>query len=218
MTLPAYAPPPMAPVPVVHADRHIVIADKPAGLLSVPGRGPDKADCLVARLQEQFPDVLSVHRLDMETSGLMVLARDAATHAALSRQFERRTVGKTYEAVVSGIPEDEAGVIALPIGADWPNRPRQRIDASNGKASRTVWQVIGQEGDDARLKLVPETGRTHQLRLHLDAIGHPILGDQLYGPPDAREAAVRLLLHATGLAFIHPATGEDVRLTSPCPF
>ncbi len=218
MTLPAYVPPPVEPVSIVHADRHLVIADKPAGLLSVPGRGADKADCLAGRLRVAFPDIMTVHRLDMETSGLMVFARDAGTQAALSRAFEQRAVDKRYEAIVWGVPDEGAGLIDLPIAADWPNRPRQRIDAGHGKPARTAWQRAGEAAGHARLILVPVTGRTHQLRLHLNAIGHPVLGDRLYGPPEAQQASPRLLLHATGLAFAHPATGDGLRFTSPCPF
>jgi tRNA pseudouridine32 synthase/23S rRNA pseudouridine746 synthase len=203
-------------------DPALLVADKPAGLLSVPGRGVDKQDCLSARLQALHPEALVVHRLDMATSGLFLMARGPAMQQALSRAFEQRQVHKRYEAVVAGelSANDAWQVIELPVGADWPNRPRQQVDAVNGRPATTRWQALGPGPlpGTTRLLLEPVTGRTHQLRVHLQAIGHPIVGDALYAPPAIAEAAPRLLLHATELALPHPATGEPSRWTSPSPF
>lgn len=207
---------------IVHADDAIVVADKPAGLLAVPGRGADKADCLWARVRERFADALVVHRLDQATSGLVVFARGAAVQRALSMAFAARDVAKAYVAVVAGGVAGEAGEIDLPLAADWPNRPRQAVDHARGKPSLTRWRVLarGATHDVAstRLALEPVTGRSHQLRVHLQAIGHPIVGDALYAPPPVAAGAPRLLLHATRLAFAHPGSGERVAFESPPPF
>lgn len=216
MTL-SYAPPDH-PVPIVYLDESLVIADKPSGLLSVPGRGPEKADCLVWRLQKDLPQVLIVHRLDMETSGLMILARTAEVHKAMSKQFENREISKTYMARVAGVPGETKGRIDLPLSKDWPNRPLQKVDVLNGKPSVTVWQLISAQQASAELKLTPLTGRTHQLRVHLNAIGHPILGDTLYGTPASQSGATRLQLHASALSFAHPLSGEKMMLQSCAPF
>ncbi len=207
----------------MHVDGDLIVFDKPAGLLCVPGRGADKQDCLSARAQAAYPDALVVHRLDMATSGLCVLARGAAMQRALSAMFADRKVDKCYEAVVAGHPQPcgPAGwsIIDLPIAADWPNRPLQVIDPHAGKPSQTRWRLIRHEdANTSRLELQPLTGRTHQLRVHMEALGHPILGDALYGGPDERARAPRLLLHARELAFIHPATGAPARFTSTTPF
>ena len=213
-----YVPPPPEPLTVHWIDAELLIVDKPSGLLTVPGRGPDKADCLWSRLAADYGDIEIVHRLDMETSGLVIFARSKAAQRAMSMAFERRGVSKTYEAMVWGDVLGCAGEIDLPLITDWPNRPRQTIDYDNGKPSQTEWTCLGRSGDRSRLKLVPITGRSHQLRVHLDAIGHPILGDSLYGSPDSRAAARRLLLHATELVFAHPVTGARVSVTSCAPF
>ncbi|MBW7900862.1 MAG: RluA family pseudouridine synthase [Rhodocyclaceae bacterium] len=218
---PPYAPPADAGFGrLLHADDALLVVDKPAGLLSVPGRGPGKDDCLVRRLRERYPDALIVHRLDMETSGLIVLARGAAMHRALSLAFQRREVEKGYAAVVDGLPAADAGTIALPLAADWPNRPRQKVDPLSGKPALTRWRVLARDPvrGAARLALEPETGRSHQLRVHLMAIGHPILGDALYAPAPARAKAARLLLHADCLAFAHPADGRRLAFSCPAPF
>lgn len=194
----------MHPTPtLVHLDAHLLVADKPADLLCVPGRGPDKADCLVARVQASWPDALVVHRLDMATSGLVLFGRGPAMHRALSMAFEARQVHKRYEAVVAGLVADEAGEVTLPLLADWPRRPLQKVDLAAGKPSHTRWQVLSRDvaAGTTRLALQPLTGRTHQLRLHLAAIGHPILGDEFYAPPAVLAAAPRLLLHACHLAW-----------------
>ncbi len=210
----------MLPLSLIHVDPFLVVADKPAGLLSVPGRGADKADCLVARVQAVHADALAVHRLDMATSGLIVLARGAAMHRALSMAFAGRQVHKRYEAVVDGLLVDDEGEIGLPLIADWPNRPRQVVDHAIGKPSLTRWRVIGRDAAAGRTRvaLFPVTGRSHQLRVHLSAIGHAILGDDLYAPPLAATATPRLLLHASELRLAHPVTGEALAFDCPVPF
>jgi tRNA pseudouridine32 synthase/23S rRNA pseudouridine746 synthase len=212
-----------APIRFVHVDDSVLVLDKPAGLLSVPGRGPDKQDCLSARVQAQYPDALVVHRLDMSTSGLIVMARSAVMQRALSSAFEHRLVRKRYVAVVSGdldAADGEWQVINLPIGVDWPNRPCRVIDPQNGQPSTTRFRVIHTDplNNTTRVELEPVTGRTHQLRVHLLAIGHPILGDMLYGPAETAARSPRLLLHACALAFAHPHDGEPLQLASPADF
>jgi tRNA pseudouridine32 synthase / 23S rRNA pseudouridine746 synthase len=205
---------------LVYLDEHLVVLDKPAGLLAVPGRGEDKQDCLSARAQALWPDALVVHRLDMATSGLFLMARGIHMQRVLSRAFSDRSVDKRYEAVVAGeLGEPGAqGVIDLPIAADWPRRPLQKVDPEHGRPSTTRWEVISQVGGQTRLALEPVTGRTHQLRVHLQAIGHPILGDTLYAPQQVQALAARLLLHATALQLAHPATGEALAFVSAAPF
>ena len=214
---------------VVHADDHLLVLDKPAGLLCVPGRGPDKADCLSARAQALCPDALTVHRLDMATSGLVVMGRGAGAQRTLSLAFAERRVHKRYEAMVAGVP-DTSGAdaegwsdIHLPLIVDWPNRPKSKVDFEIGKPSHTRWRVLSVAevpglGPCARLALQPVTGRSHQLRVHLLALGHPILGDDLYADAASLAAAPRLLLHACAIDLPHPVTGERMRFTSPPPF
>ncbi len=205
-------------ITVVYVDDFLIVLNKPSGLLSVPGRGPDKQDCLSARVQTHYPDALVVHRLDMSTSGLIVMARSAATQRALSTAFSARTVHKRYEAIASGAiaigPPATWQTIAMPIAVDWPNRPL-RLIAADGQPSETRYQVlhIAADQQSTRVALEPVTGRTHQLRVHLKAIGHPILGDALYAPQAVSMQAPRLLLHASGLSFTHPATGEALQFT-----
>ncbi len=225
---PSPSPPPpilsVAAVPelrLVHVDDELVVADKPAGLLCVPGRGADKADCLHARVVAQIADARVVHRLDMATSGLVVFGRGAAAQRGLSIAFAERRVDKTYEAVVDGIVDRDEGGIDLPLAADWPRRPRQMVDPAHGKPSQTHWQVLSRDpaAGTTRLALLPTTGRSHQLRVHLAAIGHPIVGDALYGAVDDGRPAGRLLLHACALTL--PALGarrQALRLHSPVPF
>jgi tRNA pseudouridine32 synthase/23S rRNA pseudouridine746 synthase len=200
---------------VVYRDESLLVVNKPAGLLAVPGRGPDKQDCLSARLQQVFPDALVVHRLDMATSGLMMFARGAGMQRRLSQMFQEREVGKRYIAVVSGKPEQEVGEISLPLVCDWPNRPKQMVDHALGKPSLTRYRMLDMESGNSRVQLEPVTGRTHQLRVHMAEIGHPILGDGLYG--DAA-CAPRLLLHACTLELRHPVSGDPLNFASPAPF
>lgn len=210
---------PLQPLQLVHADSRLLVANKPAGLLCVPGRGPALADCLATRVQTQWSDARVVHRLDMATSGLVLFARGALMQRRLSMLFEQRRMHKRYEAVVHGLLSEDRGEIDLPLAADWPNRPRQQVSATLGKASLTRWQVLSRDTADgsSRLALEPVTGRTHQLRVHLAAIGHPILGDALYAPTPWDKAAPRLLLHACSLAWEDALTGA-CRFDSTPPF
>ncbi|MDE2606648.1 MAG: RNA pseudouridine synthase [Burkholderiales bacterium] len=201
-------------------DEHLLVLDKPAGLLAVPGRGADKQDCLAARAQALWPDALVVHRLDMATSGLFLMGRGIHMQRVLSRMFAERQVDKRYEAVVAGDlgPLGTRGEIDLPLAADWPNRPRQQVDPVHGRPSLTRWEVLARQDGTTRLALEPVTGRSHQLRVHLLAIGHPILGDALYAPPGVLARAPRLLLHACALRLSHPVTGEALIFESRVPF
>lgn len=192
-------------VELLYTDDHLLVAVKPAGLLSVPGRGPDKQDCLSARVQHRFPEARVVHRLDMATSGLILFARSPVMQRKLSIMFQQREIDKRYLAVCGGMLALPQGEIDLPIAPDWPNRPLQRIDIEHGKPSLTRYRLLRQENGHSRVELEPVTGRTHQLRVHLAAIGHPILGDGLYGD---EHSAPRLLLHACLLRFTHPMGGE----------
>jgi tRNA pseudouridine32 synthase / 23S rRNA pseudouridine746 synthase len=200
---------------LIHRDGALLVANKPAGMLAVPGRGADKQDCLSARIQKSYPDVLVVHRLDMATSGLIVFAHGATMQRRLSRLFHDRKVSKRYVAVVEG-KLDGAGEIDLPLMADWPNRPKQKVDHAEGKHSLTRYRLLAYNAasDTSRVELEPVTGRTHQLRVHLAAIGHPIVGDQLYGG----RTAERLMLHAGTLSFVHPLNGQLLQLHSESPF
>ena len=202
---------------LVYVDEHLLVLDKPAGLLAVPGRGEDKQDCLALRAQRLWPDALVVHRLDMATSGLFIMGRGIAMQRRLGRAFADREVDKHYEAVVTGVVAPDTGSITLPLAADWPRRPLQKVDAA-GRPSETRWTVVTRDADSTRLLLEPLTGRTHQLRVHLQAIGHPILGDALYAPPDVQARSPRLLLHATRLQLTHPAGGEPLVFESAAPF
>ncbi|MHB1214915.1 MAG: RluA family pseudouridine synthase [Thiobacillus sp.] len=207
----------------LYADDTLLVFDKPSGLLAVPGRGPDKQDCLAARAQACYPDALIVHRLDMATSGLMVMARGAAAQRALSKAFAAREVDKRYIAVVAGRLESLPqawGVIDLPIIVDWPNRPLRIVDHQLGKPSITRWRVLGHDETNlnTRVELEPITGRSHQLRVHLRELGHPILGDALYAPADVQALSSRLLLHAWSLSFVHPVAGGVLAFACPPPF
>jgi len=210
-----YAPPP-GPVPVIHADDDILAVDKPAGLLSVPGRGPDLADCLIDRLRGDFPGVRLVHRLDLDTSGVIVFGLTAQAQVHLARQFEERRTTKRYQALVAGQVSGRQGRIDLPLIVDWPNRPRQMVCHDTGRPAQTDWRLLRPEGGNSRLRLIPLTGRTHQLRVHMQALGHPILGDSLYSA-DWRDWP-RLMLHAEELRLTHPATGQPLALRAPVPF
>jgi len=212
---------------VVYEDDSLLVLNKPSGLLSVPGRGEDKQDCLSSRVQVCYANASIVHRLDMGTSGLMLMARGAAAQRLLNDAFASRAVHKRYEAVVDGLvrPQGQQNSelwheINLPIALDWPHRPLRVIDAQSGKASQTRWQVVSLDPSSgtSRLRLEPLTGRSHQLRVHLKAIGHPIVGDTLYAPTCVQAKAPRLLLHATELGLIHPVSNQPMRWLSPAPF
>lgn len=210
-------------VQVVYVDPSMVVLHKPSGLLSVPGRGPDKQDCLSARVQHIYADALVVHRLDMATSGLIVMARGAAAQRTLNDAFAARLVHKRYVAVVCGellTQEDIWKVIDLPIIVDWPNRPLRMIDHHRGQPSVTRWRSMrfDQSRQTTKIELEPITGRSHQLRVHLQAIGHPIVGDSLYAPATVAAMAPRLLLHASALAFPHPLSGNTVAFECPPDF
>ena len=215
-------------VALVYADDTLLVFDKPAGLLSVPGRGPDNADCLSARAQALWPDALVVHRLDMGTSGLLVMARGLKAQRTLSHAFAQRQVHKRYVAVVAGTPlptqPDADGwcEIDLPLIVDWPNRPKSKVDYELGKPSRTRWRIHADPAnaniEATRLELEPVTGRSHQLRVHLQAMGHSILGDELYADDTALAAAPRLLLHACFLDLPHPVSVERLQFTCAAPF
>lgn len=211
-----YSPPDLPPS-VLHEDPDFVIVEKPAGLLSVPGRGAHLADCLIARLQAVWPEVLLVHRLDLDTSGVMVFARSKAAQGAISQQFEQRRVDKHYVARLAGEMAADAGQVDLPLIVDWPNRPRQHVNPETGRPARTDWQVISRSAGETRVRLVPLTGRTHQLRVHMAELGHPILGDTLYATGAAQDHP-RLMLHAERLTLVHPTSGERLEFTAPAPF
>jgi tRNA pseudouridine32 synthase / 23S rRNA pseudouridine746 synthase len=211
-----YAPPQDPPV-ILHDDDHIVIVDKPAGLLSVPGRGADRADCLIDRLRSEFIDILLVHRLDLDTSGVMVFARTKAAQANLGQQFEKRVTGKNYLARLHGHLQPDKGRVDLPLIVDWPNRPRQHVNHETGKPAMTDWRVLKRPEGETRVRLSPLTGRSHQLRVHMAALGHPILGDPLYAEGEAA-AHPRLMLHAESLRLRHPESGVTMTFSAPCPF
>ena len=197
------------------------MVNKPTSLLSVPGRHPANRDCVITRVQQFMPNARIVHRLDMDTSGIMVLALDAQSHRELSRQFENRSVNKHYEAVVFGCVQHDSASIDAPLCCDWPNRPKQKVDIENGKTALTHYQVMARiqhPTPQTRLRLTPVTGRSHQLRVHLAHIGHPILGCEFYAHPHAHHQSSRLLLHATYLALTHPKTGQWLQQHSPAPF
>jgi len=217
----AYRPPPDTGLEVLHVEPAFVVLAKPPGLLSEPGRGPDKRDSLLVRAQAVYPDARIVHRLDMMTSGVIVLAREALAHASLSEAFREREVDKRYEALVHGRPAADEGEIDLPLVVDWPNRPRQVVCHDTGKPSLTHYRVAGQVRVDGvgtltRIALTPVTGRTHQLRVHLASLGCPIAGDPFYGI--AGDPSPRMMLHACRLALPHPLTGEPLVFVSAVPF
>jgi len=209
--------PPQEPLRILHDDHEILVVDKPAGLLSVPGKGDHLADCLIARIALVFPMVLLVHRLDRDTSGVMIFALTRHAQRHLGLQFEKRQVRKTYVARVWSRVEKDSGTINLPIAVDWPNRPRQHIDHEAGREAITDWRVIRRDEGETRVRLTPHTGRSHQLRVHMLALGHPILGDPFYATGPARDFP-RLMLHSESLRLRHPDGGKHMRFTAPCPF
>lgn len=215
-----YAPP-EGPLTVLHEDHCLLVIDKPAGLLSVPGKGAGLADCLLARVQAAWPQALLVHRLDRDTSGVIVFALSPQAQRHLGLQFERRHMKKTYVARVAGHVAGAAGEVDLPLVVDWPNRPRQKVCHDTGRAAQTGWKVLRRagsgDGAETRLRLMPVTGRSHQLRVHMLALGHPILGDSLYAQ-GAAAAHPRLMLHAETLQLRHPDGGHGHRFRAACPF
>ena len=209
--------PPQDDIEIVHADHEILVVNKPSGLLSVPGKGPELADCLITRLQAIYPEVLLVHRLDRDTSGAMVFGLTPHAQRHLGKQFEKRTTKKTYVARVHGQVEHKTGTVDQPIGVDWPNRPLQMIDYENGRAAQTDWRVMKSNEIESRLRLFPKTGRSHQLRVHTKFIGHPILGDPLY-TPDTYQDYPRMMLHAEELRISHPDGGKGHTFRVKAPF
>ncbi len=217
-TLTDYFPPMEPYLDVLHVDDDILVVNKPSGLLSVPGKDPSLWDCVEHRARQSYPSAGMCHRLDKDTSGVLVLALNKRAHGKIGSQFEHRQTTKFYVARVAGIIEEDEGLVDLPLATDWLNKPRQRVDHENGRAAQTRWQVIEREANATRVKLVPLTGRTHQLRVHMKAIGHVILGDVFYADPEALAAADRLQLHAAELGFTHPTTGEFTTYSAPLPF
>ncbi len=216
-----YNPPPME-LKVLYEDERLLALSKPSGLLSVPGIGADRADCLAKRIAEKYPEALVIHRLDMDTSGVFLMARDKKAQGNIGKQFEQRRVSKTYIADIWGVPEENSGLIDLPLRCDWENRPLHMVCHEHGKPAQTKWEVIETREiagkPCAHLRLEPITGRTHQLRVHLKAIGFPIVGDAFYAPDDAYEASNRMHLHAHTLTFHHPDTGHKMTIEDEIPF
>ncbi|WP_424976456.1 RluA family pseudouridine synthase [Dinoroseobacter sp. S124A] len=211
-----YAPP-QEPLRLIHEDAHLLLVDKPSGLLSVPGRGPELADCLLSRVQAAFPDALLVHRLDRDTSGLMVFALTPHAQRHLGLQFEKRQMRKSYVARVWGEMTERTGTVDLPLIVDWPNRPLQKVDHETGKPAVTDWRVLRTGAGESRVRLSPKTGRSHQLRVHMQALGHPILGDPFYAT-GAALAFPRLMLHSESLRLRHPDGGVGMTFRAPVPF
>ncbi len=209
--------PPQDPLVILHADHEVVLVDKPSGLLSVPGKGEHLADCLIARVQAIYPQALLVHRLDRDTSGVMVFALTPHAQRHLGLQFENRQTKKTYVARVWGEMAARTGTVDLPLIVDWPNRPLRMVDPVNGRPAQTDWRVVRARDGETRVRLMPRTGRSHQLRVHMLALGHPILGDPFYATGSAR-AFPRLMLHSEVLQFRHPDGGQGMKITAPCPF
>ncbi len=212
----AYAPPD-DPLEILHADHEVLLVTKPAGLLSVPGKGPHLADCLLSRVQAAFPEALLVHRLDRDTSGVMIFALTPHAQRHLGLQFEKRQVRKTYVARVWGIVAQDKGTVDLPLAVDWPNRPLQHVDHENGRPAQTDWRVLRRGDMETRVRLHPHTGRSHQLRVHMRELGHPILGDPFYATGAAR-AFPRLMLHSESLRFRHPDGGKGLTFSARPPF
>ena len=210
--------PPQDPLVILHEDAQVLGVEKPSGLLSVPGKGAHLADCLLSRVQRAFPDALLVHRLDRDTSGVMIFALTAHAQRHLGLSFERRRAKKTYIARVWGHLSPKTGTVDLPLIVDWPNRPKQMVDHENGKPAQTEWRCLKHDADGtSRVRLMPHTGRSHQLRVHMLAMGHPILGDPFYAEGPARDFP-RLMLHSEELRLPHPEGGHALRLRAPAPF
>lgn len=208
--------PPQTPLNYLYLDDDLIIVEKPSGLLSVPGK--TEPDCLESRIKKQHPKALTIHRLDMATSGVMVFAKNPNAQRHIGLQFEKRMIEKTYIARVNGLIEQDEGEINLPLITDWPNRPKQKVCHQDGKASQTFWKVSRRADTSTRVMLFPKTGRSHQLRVHMLAIGHPILGDRLYADDAAYNQAKRLQLHAHKLKLRKPTGGDWIEFESPPPF
>lgn len=217
MTVQTAYDPPTGPLDLLHEDAQLLVVNKPAGLLSVPGKGAHLADCLLARVQAAFPEALLVHRLDRDTSGVMVFALTPHAQRHLGLQFEKRMARKSYVARLAGRLEPKTGTIDLPLIVDWPNRPLQKVCHETGKPAVTDWKVLRHEGDSTRVRLMPKTGRSHQLRVHMLALGHPILGDPLYAPDTAADHP-RMMLHSEELRIKHPEGGRSMRFRAPAAF
>ena len=213
-----YRPPEDNGLDVIHRDEGFLIVSKPAGLLSVPGNKPQLQDCLETRVQARFPMATTIHRLDRATSGICVMALNLPAHRVIAMQFEKRKTQKTYRAVIAGGPSENEGVVDEALRTDWYNRPKQMVDNCLGRDAITHWKVLERLGDRSLVELTPVTGRSHQLRVHMQWIGHPILGDEFYAPPEIQHKADRLMLHAMSLAFDHPVTEQRLEFTNSCPF
>ncbi|MBI6630110.1 RluA family pseudouridine synthase [Pontibaca salina] len=211
-----YAPPD-TPLHILHEDAHLIAVNKPSGLLTVPGKGPALRDCLIERLREMYPEILLVHRLDRDTSGVIVFALTRHAQRHLSLQFERRHAKKSYLAHLTGQLTPESGTVDLPLTADWENRPRQMVCHDRGRSAQTDWHVLRHEGDTTQVRLIPHTGRSHQLRVHMQVLGHPVLGDPLYAGT-AAAAHPRLMLHSEELSLRCPGTGAEMTFRADSEF
>jgi tRNA pseudouridine32 synthase / 23S rRNA pseudouridine746 synthase len=209
--------PPDTPLSILYEDDSVIVVDKPAGLLTVPGKLENRQDCLITRLQSARWNALTVHRLDCDTSGVIIFARTKQAQGFLGQEFELRRAQKTYIARLKGRMATDSGIVDLPLGSDWEYRPRQKVDHAKGRPAVTDWQVINRTDHETRVRLTPHTGRSHQLRVHMLALGHPILGDQIYAPETLANHN-RLMLHAETLSLHHPVTKNRVTFTSPTPF
>ena len=218
MALLNYSPPTKPYLEIIYQDDSLVVFNKPSGLLSVRGKATEHQDSLQARAESVWPQVGVVHRLDMSTSGLMVMALNKDALRALNRQFQQRETEKCYQAIVWSKPKESSGTIELPLIVDWPNRPKQKVCFDQGKPSETRWQLLESDGEKSRVALIPITGRSHQLRVHMASIGHPILGDKFYAHQQAFELAPRLNLHAKSLSLTHPVSKKRLDFESPVPF
>jgi len=218
MALINYDPPTSPYLDILHRDEDLLVLNKQAGLLSVPGKAAEHKDCLQSRVQRVFPSATVVHRLDMATSGVIIFALNKAAHVSVSQQLEKRQTSKRYFARVFGVPSEQKGIIDLPLICDWPNRPKQKIDHEHGKASQTHWQVIDHDAHSSLIELTPITGRSHQLRVHMVALGHPILGDRLYAHEHALALSPRLCLHAYSHQITHPASGRAIEFSCEISF
>ncbi|WP_265686863.1 bifunctional tRNA pseudouridine(32) synthase/23S rRNA pseudouridine(746) synthase RluA [Vibrio paucivorans] len=218
MAMQHYHPPTEPWIDIVYQDEHILVVNKPSGLLSVPGRLAEHYDSMWSRLVVEYPDIQVVHRLDMSTSGLMLLAKTKDAERALKKQFQYRLTHKIYYARVWGQLEEQEGKVDLPLICDWPNRPRQKVCFEHGKPSQTRYHVVKQEPQTSVVRLLPITGRSHQLRVHTQALGHPIVGDEFYATQEALDFSDRLELHAAELSFYHPDTNKLQTIFVPCDF